>query len=171
MLEDPVIREYLRKLINDEGLKIIASVPDGGEITDDEIAEKSKISLYSVRRTLFALYEKRMAEYRRERNDENGWLTYFWKLNFNDIDFILENETHKLAKNLKQRLEFERENVFYTCKNDGKRFIFDVATKTDFRCPECASKTPPVSSQLEHFDNEMTVFAIEKRLTKLNGKK
>jgi transcription initiation factor TFIIE subunit alpha len=162
-LEDPVIREYLRKLISDEGLKIVESVPDAGEITDDQIAEKSKISLYSVRRTLFALYEKRMAEYRRERNDENGWLTYFWKLNFDDIGFILENETSKLARNLKQRLEFERENVFYTCKNDGKRFIFDVATKMDFRCPEC-------SSQLEHFDNEMTVFAIEKRLTKLNGK-
>ena len=162
-LEDPVIREYLRKLISDEGLKIVESVPDSGEITDDEIAQKSKISLYSVRRTLFALYEKRMAEYRRERNDENGWLTYFWKLNFSDIESILENETGKLARNLKQRLEFERGNVFYACKNDGKRFIFDVATKTDFRCPDC-------SSQLEHFDNEMTVFAIEKRLTKLNGK-
>ena len=163
-LEDPVIREYLRKLVNDDGLKIFKLVPDIGEITDDEIAKKSEISLYTVRRTLFTLDERRMAEYRRERNDKNGWLTYFWKLDFKNVDSLLEHEIKKLAKNLQQRLEFERENVFYTCKNDGKRFLFNAASNMDFKCPEC-------SSQLEHSDNKMTVFAIEKRLTELNGVK
>ncbi|HJJ50959.1 MAG TPA: transcription factor, partial [Methanocorpusculum sp.] len=46
------------------------------ERSDEEIAELTEINLNSVRHTLYNLYEHRLAEYRRIKNNETGWLTY-----------------------------------------------------------------------------------------------
>jgi transcription initiation factor TFIIE subunit alpha len=161
-LEEPALKEYLRKLVTDEGLKVIEAIPPDGEITDEKLAEVSGINLYVVRKTLYNLYEKHVTEYRRERNDENGWLTYFWKLNFKDMDITIRSEMEKLSRNLKQRLNFELNNTFYECDKDKKRFLFDSATKNGFKCSICGSK-------LRAVDNSELIQAIERRIELLRG--
>ena len=75
-----VVREYFKKRIGDEGLKIMMHVPEG-EITDEEIARLSDTKLTAVRKILYRLYENRIAEYRTERDDNSGWITYLWRFN------------------------------------------------------------------------------------------
>lgn len=160
-LRDPALREYLHRMVQDDGIRILEAMPEG-EITDDKLAEKSGVNLYLVRKTLYTLYEKRLAEYRRERNDENGWLTYLWKLNWKDLEAHLAGEVDRLRRSLHTRLTFESDNTFYTCPGDGVRLLFDAASQSGFQCPQCGS---PLQQQ----DNSPLVQAMEKRLTSLGG--
>ena len=57
------------------------------------------INLNSVRHTLYTLYEKRLAEYHRIKNNETGWLTYLWQLRKDHIyDAIREDMSMVLEK-------------------------------------------------------------------------
>ena len=74
-LNDPAIRAYLHRLVGDEGLNLLERFPKEGEHSDEDLAAKTGINLNSVRHTLYTLYEKRLAEYHRIKNNETGWLT------------------------------------------------------------------------------------------------
>ena len=62
-----LVREFLRKLVGDEGLKILEAVPEG-EVTDEELAKRTDVKLTEVRKVLYTLYEFRIAEYRTEKD-------------------------------------------------------------------------------------------------------
>jgi transcription initiation factor TFIIE subunit alpha len=157
-LEDPSVREYLRRLIGDEGIKVMEKISEE-EITDEEIAEMSGVNLNVVRKTLYILYENRLADYRRERNEETGWLTYLWRMDLEKINQILRLETKKLMENLQRRFDFERNNVFYACESCG-RFKFESAMETNFKCPNCGK-------DLHNQDNADVIKALEERISKL----
>ena len=158
-LENKAIAEYLRNLIGDVGIDIIKSIPDT-ELIDEEISKASKINLNLVRKTLFTLYENHLAEYRRRRDNNSGWLTYIWKINISKIYENMDGQIYKLRNALEQKLIFERENVFFACKNYCGRTLFDYAATHGFRCPHC-------SDSLSHFDNEQLVTTIEEKLHKI----
>ncbi|MDP2845907.1 MAG: transcription factor, partial [Candidatus Methanoperedens sp.] len=114
-LKDPVIKGYLINLVGEEGFKVVNNMP-AGEITDEKIAEATGVLLNIVRRTLFILYENRLAAYRRERDSDSGWLTYLWQLDLENLNHQLGLESKKILKNLKAKLEFEEDKVFYICE-------------------------------------------------------
>ena len=80
LLDDPAIKAYIRRMIGDEGIEVLRRFPVDGEHSDEELAEITGISLNTVRHTLYTLYEKRLAEYRRLKNIETGRLTYLLHL-------------------------------------------------------------------------------------------
>ncbi|MCQ8894103.1 MAG: transcription factor [Methanolinea sp.] len=157
ILSNPAIRTYLDRLIGEEGISLIESFPREGEYSDEELAEKTGINLNSVRHTLYTLYEKRLAEYRRIKNNETGWLTYLWHLRVDRVyEVIAEDMAHILEK-LEAREKFEEENDFYICKSCGEICTFDQAMDNQFQCPSC-------DVPLEHFDNEILLRALKKRI-------
>ena len=85
LLKDPAIRAYLHRLVKDEGLNLIERFPREGEYSDEDLAARTGINLNTVRHTLYTLYEKRLAEYHRIKNNETGWLTYLWQLRTDNI--------------------------------------------------------------------------------------
>ena len=85
LLNDPAIRAYLHRLVKDEGLNLIERFPREGEYSDEDLAARTGINLNTVRHTLYTLYEKRLAEYHRIKNNETGWLTYLWQLRTDHI--------------------------------------------------------------------------------------
>lgn len=135
--ENLVVREYFSKLLGKEGLRILETVPDDEEITDEEIARLSETKLTTVRRMLYTLYENRIAEYRTERDDESGWITYLWRFNRENIKKIMRAEAEELLKDLESQLEEEREGVFYQC--NCQRVLFEEAAAREFWCDKCGS--------------------------------
>lgn len=159
-LSDRVIRGYLISLIGEDGLKMIEGMPEG-EVTDEEIAKESGVLLNTVRRTLFILYENKFAICRRERDSNSGWLTYLWHLDFSGIEHQLTREKKKLIKNLKTRLDFEENNVFYVCPQGCVRLLFNDATETEFLCPLCGE-------DLIYHDNSRFVKVLRDRVDSLS---
>lgn len=160
-MDDPVAHQYLVKVLGEDGVAIIKKLPPG-EIVDEEVAAKTKLDINVIRKTLFKMYENRLAGYRRERNPDTGWLTYHWTLHLDNIDNRLDLEFEKLLNNLKERLEFEMSNVFYICNNKCARFLFETASETDFICPVCGN-------ELFYQDNEELVRKLSDRISEMES--
>ena len=158
-LNDPVIKGYLINLVGEEGLKVVQNMPEG-EVTDEKIAQATGVLLNIVRRTLFILYENRLAGYRRERDTDSGWLTYLWKLDLSNVNRQLELEAKKLLKNLKTKLEFEEDKVFYICEKQDGRFLFETAAEMEFKCPICGG-------ELLYQENESVIKGLKQRIVQL----
>lgn len=158
-LKDPIIKGYLINLVGEEGFKVVKNMPEG-EVTDEKISQETDVLLNIVRRTLFILYENRLAVYRRERDSDSGWLTYLWKLDLDNLNSQLEIEAKKLLKNLKTKLEFENNKVFYVCEKQDGRFLFETAAELEFICPICGG-------ELKFQENELTIKALKQRISQL----
>src|SRR5665811_2092415 len=159
MVTDVAVRGYLKNLVGEDGLEMVgrASI---NELTDEKIAEETDANLNTVRRTLFILYENRLANYRRERDTDSGWLTYLWKLDLSNLNRQLEIEAKKLLKNLKKKLEFEEDKVFYLCEKQDGRFLFEVAAELEFKCPLCGG-------DLIYQENESVIHGLKQRIIQL----
>ncbi len=140
------------------------SLPDGDlvcvERSDEEIAEISKINLNSVRHTLYNLYERRLAEYRRIKNNETGWLTYLWLMRMDHLEIVLRGEMERVMGKLAARLKYDEANDFYQCKNCGITTTFNEAMNTNFACSQCGN-------MLVHFDDDLLITALKKRVEKM----
>jgi transcription initiation factor TFIIE subunit alpha len=157
MLKDLAIRAYLYRLIGDEGIDLLIRFPDEGEHSDEDLAAKTKINLNTVRHTLYTLYEKRLAEYHRIKNNETGWLTYLWQLRVDKIYDALREDLQLVLDKLEHRAQFEEENDFYICKDCGIIYPFARALDNEFKCPEC-------ENQVAHFDNDALLVALKQRV-------
>jgi len=160
VLEQPAIKAYLLRLIGEEGMALLDKFPEEGEWSDEQLAAQTGINLNSVRHTLYTLYEKRLAEYRRIKNNETGWLTYLWHLRIDSIYDVIREDLEDILEKLKAREKYEEENDFYICKSCGVIVTFNQAFDVSFICPAC-------DLQLEHYDNEMLLRALKKRIEEM----
>jgi transcription initiation factor TFIIE subunit alpha len=71
-------------------------------------------------------------------------------------------EKKKLLRNLKTRLEFEENNVFYVCPQGCVRLLFNEATETEFLCPMCGE-------DLVYYDNSKFAESLKRRVDALNS--
>ena len=157
VLDNPAIKAYLVRLIGDEGINLLAKFPEEGEWSDEQLAAETGINLNSVRHTLYTLYEKRLAEYRRIKNNETGWLTYLWHLRMDLITDVIREDLDSILEKLEVREKYEEENDFYLCKACGILCTFNDAIDKSFTCATC-------DQQMEHFDNEVLLRALKKRI-------
>ncbi|KQC04689.1 MAG: transcription factor [Methanoculleus sp. SDB] len=162
LLENPAIEAYLIRMIREEGVLLLKKFPKEGEHSDENLAETTGINLNSVRHTLYTLYEKRLAEYRRIKNSETGWLTYLWKLRLDNLDDALFEDMEAVLERLEARELYEEENDFYVCKQCGIIFTFDDALGRNFECPQCDEK-------MEHFDNDLILRALKRRVSAIRA--
>ena len=160
LLNDQAIYAYLLRMIGEEGIELLKRFPEGEEHSDEELAEMTEINLNTVRHTLYTLYEKRLAEYRRLKNTETGWLTYLWHLRLDRLQDVIEEEIRDVLEHLDARLTYEEKNDFYICKNCGVIYTFTDAAEWNFECPNC-------EEMLEHFDNELIATALRRRVNKI----
>jgi transcription initiation factor TFIIE subunit alpha len=161
LLEDPVVQTYLHELVGPRGMPVAAAPPDG-EVTDEELAEELDLELNDVRRALFILYENDLADYRRLRDEDSGWLTYLWTLEYGSIPENLRDEMYRLLDALEDRREYERNHEFFLCETDSIRFEFEEAMEFGFECPQCGS-------ELDALDNDHLVTAMDERIDELRA--
>lgn len=157
VLKDKAIHTYLHRLISDEGIELLKRFPDEGEHSDEDLAAKTGINLNTVRHTLYTLYEKRLAEYHRIKNNETGWLTYLWQLRIDRIYDTIREDLQLVLDKLEHRAQFEEENDFYICRECGIIYTFTKALDNEFKCPEC-------ENAVTHFDNEALLNALKQRI-------
>jgi transcription initiation factor TFIIE subunit alpha len=157
VLDDPAVRAYLHRLVGDEGLNLLERFPKEGEHSDEDLAASTGINLNTVRHTLYTLYEKRLAEYHRIKNNETGWLTYLWQLRPDHIYAAIRDDMGLVLEKLSRREKYEEENDFFICKDCHLIFTFPLAMNSDFKCPAC-------EAPMGHFDNEMLLKSLKHRI-------
>ena len=157
LLDNPAIHAYLHRLVGDEGINLLRKFPGKGEHSDEDLAAETGINLNSVRHSLYTLYEKRLAEYHRIKNNETGWLTYLWQIRIDRIHDAIREDLDYILDKLERRVRFEEENDFYICKACGIILPFARALDAEFKCPEC-------EEPIGHFDNDALLSALRQRV-------
>ena len=85
MINDPLVKQLLTSIVEDESnLPIVQALNDGIE-TDEEIANETGIKLNIVRKILYRLYDMGIASYKRSKDPETQWFTYSWKFEKDEI--------------------------------------------------------------------------------------
>ncbi|MEX2719977.1 MAG: transcription factor E [Candidatus Wukongarchaeota archaeon] len=150
-----------REVAGEEGVKVVKLLAQKSSMTDEELAQKTELNLNKIRKVLYRLYDARLATYRRVRDSETGWFVYYWQLEKNKIYEFASRKTRLVIKVLKQRLNFEENNVFFECGNEScRRLNFDEAFDVGFTCQNCGAP-------LTQIDNSQIIEALKKEIRKL----
>ncbi|MBR5954724.1 MAG: transcription factor E [Methanobrevibacter sp.] len=154
MINDPLVKQLLTSIVEDESnLPIVEALNDGVE-TDEEIANENGIKLNIVRKILYRLYDMGIASYKRSKDPDTQWFTYSWKFEKDEIiNRIIKDSENYLAM-LNEELEREENNMFFICPQGHVRLDFDEASDYDFLCPACGE-------ELEFQDNAETIEQIK----------
>jgi len=160
------------------------------DITDEDITENIKerlegkgvnleqengefLKLNTVRKTLYKLYSEKLAQFRRIRDKSTGWFIYFWWHEFDLTEEILQEKKKISQQKLRDRLEFEENNYFFTCKeckNVNQKFNFDEAFELNFKCPDCGGSLEAQDNQkIIHFLKEKIVLSQKIQIDALNS--
>lgn len=137
-LDDPLVQEYIRERVGEEGLSVAALIGEKEPVQGVEILETIKDKPSNVRKVLYRLEDARVAEYQKD-TDKTGWETFIWRLTLNEVKYQINKERQKLLRDLKSQLQLEKENSFYLCQQGHQRTIFEEAVSLEFKCPECST--------------------------------
>ncbi len=157
--EEELIRELIERVAGEIGV-IIYELKLKKEFTDEQLSMELGIEINEIRKALFALYELGLAEYRRVRDDETGWMEYYWKINYDKKREILKRELMKTKKKLEEKLEDESETVYYMCVNGCMKVTYEQAMEFGFSCPKCGAP-------LEFIDSSAAVEKVKEEIKKI----
>jgi len=157
--EEELLRELINRVAGQVGLAIYSLRPKK-EFTDEQISQKLGIEINEIRRALFALYELGLVEYKRKKDDETGWMEYYWKLNYEKLKDVIKKELLKTLKNLESKVKSESLSVYYICVRGCLKVPYEVAMENNFICPQCGGV-------LEYLDNSSTMKKAKKEIEKI----
>ncbi|RLE52241.1 MAG: transcription factor E [Candidatus Methanomethylicota archaeon] len=150
----------IEEIGGEDAVAVALALADTYEMTDEQIAEKTGIKLNSVRKILYTLFDNQLVSYRRIRDKSTGWYVYLWHLNRDNIESLVNLKKQLVLEKLSQRLEYERNHMFFYCPRDGIRMTFEDAVETEFKCPICESPLQP-------HDNKQIIAFLEKKVKAL----
>ncbi|NHW89260.1 MAG: transcription factor E [Archaeoglobales archaeon] len=156
MRKDELIAELVSRVAGEIGA-ILYSLGIKNEFTDDQLALELGIEISEIRKALFAMYEIGLAEYRRKKDDETGWMEYYWKINYDKARIVLKRELEKTKRNLERKLENETKMIYYICPNMCVKLSYDDAIANNFSCPKCGS-------MLQYLDRSEAVEKIKEEI-------
>jgi len=158
--DDPLLVDLLNQVAGEHGV-VVAKSLFGKELTDEELAKRTSISVNLVRRILYDLYDNRVVGYRRVRDEDSGWYIYYWRFEPSRALDYLNIHKRQLLQRLEEKLEQERNTIFFSCNNGGcPKVSLEMAVENDFKCPACGNK-------LEQYDNSSTITTMEGRVQSL----
>jgi len=160
-VNDETLMKVAEVLGSQEAVKIIETLKDSGEITDDEIANKTGIRLNSVRKILYKLYDHSLVSLRRTRDENTGWFIFHWKLQPDQLEGFIISQKRRVLEKLEMRLNYEKNHDFYYCNTPGcRRIPFEEAMELVFKCPTC-------NKPLTHYDNTKIVEILSQKVEQL----
>lgn len=159
MKVEELLNELVERVAGEVGL-ILFSLGIEGEFTDDQLALELGIEINEIRRALFAMYEIGLADYVRRRDDETGWMEYYWRINYERAPEVLKRELEKTVKKLREKIEAETSTIYYICPNMCVKVSYDDAMELNFTCPRCGE-------MLEYLDCSEAVEKIEEDVRRI----
>lgn len=159
---DPRVKAYIQETVGVEGMRLVEILDRKGAATDSQLAEELGAKPSHIRKILYDLYEARVAEYKKEKDKETGWLTFYWNLNANQASYALEQKRKKELNELSLRLVAENANDWFICPQGEERFDFAGATEHNFSCPEH-------HAVLQAHDNAQVIRDIQARIAVLRA--
>jgi len=163
-LSSKIIEEVVMDLAGEDVVKLVNILKDRNNVSEFKLADSMKEEVNKVRNMLYRLHDFNLVSFVRKKDKKKGWYIYYWTFNTKRIkDLILLIKQKKLTK-LKERLERERANKFYSCNNKCIRLDFDQSINFEFKCPECGQLINEEDNLLYIKNLEKEIENVEKEL-------
>ena len=155
--------DFVMDSIGEKGLAVLHSMGDGA--TDEIIEQQTQLKVAEIRSILNHLHSYGFVEYTREKNLQNGWFTYTWKLN---RDRAMQNflmMKRRECEKLRSTLSGGEGATIYGCRKGCTRAEFERALENKFKCLTCKNDMRTVDNKKELKHVEQKISALEKLLS------
>ena len=98
---------------------------------------KKTRNIKETRNMLYRLYKSNLVTFSRKKDKQKGWYIYYWTFNSKNVKYLFIKHKQKRLKKLQERINREKNDLFYICEHKCIRFNFDQGTNFNFKCPEC----------------------------------
>jgi len=168
MLELSLTREFLENIAGKEAIKLVDFCKNKNKgFTDEEVAKKLNVKITEVRAILNRLHYRGVACYQKTKNEQTGWYSYTWEIKPKRIaELILESQTEEIDK-LEKKVDFEKDYVFFSCKERCDNVPFEVAVQYQFKCPRCGEKLNSIDNKKRLKEMKNQIDLITKELKQL----
>ncbi|MBT4935398.1 hypothetical protein HOL21_01435 [Candidatus Woesearchaeota archaeon] len=129
--------EILVMILGEEGRSLVRYLIGKENISEFDLANKTKKDIKIVRRLLYNLYNHNLVGFTRKKDKQKGWYIYYWTLLPESIKFSYFKMRRDHLERMQHRLEEEQRELFFICPNKCVRLNFDQSADFEFHCPEC----------------------------------
>ncbi len=173
------IEEILVDLIGPEGLPLIRYLYGKENVSEFDMATKTKKDIKLVRRMLYTLYNHNIVGFIRKKDKQKGWYIYYWTIIPDHVKFSYFKKKKDQLQRLTEQLESEEKELFFVCPGNCVRLNFDQATEFEFHCPECGQLTSQDSTEekkvilrkkVQELQQELAQDQEEKKATRAKAK-
>ena len=165
------IEDILVEILGEEALSLIRYLSGRENVSEFDLANKTKKDIKIVRKMLYILYNNNLVSFNRKKDKLKGWYIYYWTLVPESIKYLYFKKKKERLAFLKTRLEEETKELFFVCKSRCIRLTFDQAMDIEFHCPECGELIAQDNTEQSVADIKNEIFGIEQDLVDLEKAK
>jgi transcription initiation factor TFIIE subunit alpha len=167
------VDEVVLSILGEEGASFIKYLYGKQNVSEFELANKTKKDIKVVRKMLYALNNHNLVGFTRKKDKEKGWYIYYWTLIPDNVMYLYVKRRRELLVKLKSSIEDENE-LFFICQNRCVRLNFDQAMEFEFHCPECGELVlqdekqdiERIKKQIGEIEEELSSLEKEKKSRK-----
>lgn len=167
------VEEIIKDLLGEEGLSLVKELYERSNISEFELANKTKKDIKVIRRQLYVLYNHNLVYFSRKKDKDKGWYIYYWTLSPDNVRFLYYKKKREQLSRLQELLERERKELFFSCPKRCVRLTFDQAMDFEFHCPECGELVHQDSTRdkVNQLKEQLAVVQAELREEGREGKR
>ena len=161
------IIDILTPILGGDGLPLIEELIGKENISEFDLATKTKKDIKVVRKMLYLLYNNNLVGFTRKKDKQKGWYVYYWTLLPESVRFSYFKARSERLEQIKSELAEENKELFFTCPNKCVRLNFDQGMDFEFHCPECGELISQDSDEKKVPLLKQEISQIEEELKKL----
>ncbi|MBW2996123.1 transcription factor [Candidatus Woesearchaeota archaeon] len=159
-LTNKIVEDVVSEVAGEDVVPLIQALKNKKNVSEFKLAESIKEEVNRTRNMLYRLYDANLVSFIRKKDKKKGWYIYYWTFDSKKIKHLLFNLKKKRLVKLKDRLEREQSNQFYSCGSKCIRLDFDQAMEFEFKCPECGEL-------IEQEDNSEEIQKLQTEIKEL----
>ncbi|MBI2548881.1 hypothetical protein HYW21_06030 [Candidatus Woesearchaeota archaeon] len=136
-LSTKLIESVIEEVAGKDVIPLVLSLRNKKNVSEFSIADTLALDINATRNMLYRLQSNNLVTFTRKKDTKKGWYIYYWTMNLAQLKTLFHDLKRKKLKTLKERLQREEGNDFFSCANRCLRLDFHNATEFEFKCPEC----------------------------------
>ena len=169
------INEVIVDILGSQGLNLVQELKGKENISEFDLANSLKQDIKLVRHMLYKLYNHNLVSSTRKKDKQKGWYVYYWTILPENLKYLYTKNKKVYLEKLKEKLEKEKTDQFFTCANKCVRLNFDQSMDFEFHCPECGELISQdinpkymeqLGKQIEKLEKELIVKKVAKKKLK-----
>lgn len=166
------VEEIIHQILGDEGMPLVKQLHERQNVSEFDLANKTKKDIKVIRRLLYILYNYNLVGFTRKKDKQKGWYIYYWTLLPDSIRFLYYKKKKALLDRLEKILEEEGKELFFVCPNNCVRLNFDQGMDFEFHCPECGElitqdsndkKIVELKKKIKNLKEELREAAVQRK--------